>query len=243
MLTGSLNVTCNGANDGSINVVASGGTGVLQYSIDGFTYVLSNNFTGLGGGIYTVYVKDAHGCIVSNEVTITEPAALSILGTWTNVTCAGGNDGVINLTVFGGTGPFWFMWSNGETSEDIFHLAAGTYSVTVTDESGCDQIGSYTITQPTNPLIVNGTVTDASSSTTSDGDIDITINGGTGPYTFLWSNGTTTEDLHHVLPGLYTVIVTDNYGCATSSSFVIGFSTGVAGGNYDSLKVAKCLVI
>lgn len=230
MFTGVLDVTCNGANDGSINVSATGGTGVIQYSLDGQNYQLSGAFTGLAGGAYVVYVKDANGCISTTTLTVAEPSPLSVLATLAAVNCAGGNDGVINLMVSGGTGPYNYMWSNGETTEDIFHLAAGTYSVTVADENGCESQSSYTITQPASPLIVNGVVGNASGTTANDGSVDITVSGGDGPYSFSWSNGATTEDLNNVLPGVYVVIVTDAHGCSTSNTYVVGVTVGISNG-------------
>jgi hypothetical protein len=229
----SLNVSCHGAMDGGINVQASGGTGVLQYSIDGTTYTLSPNFTGLAGGAYTVYVKDANACVITQQVTVFEPTALTVVATLANVRCAGGDDGVINLFVSGGTGPYQYMWSNGETDEDIFHLPIGTYSVTVSDENGCAQVGVWTITSPSSALILNATVSDATGATVADGDIDLTVTGGNAPYTYSWSNGATTEDLHNVAPGLYVVIVTDVNGCATTMTYLVGFTTAVAGGMDD----------
>jgi hypothetical protein len=230
---GSLNVSCHGAMDGAINVQASGGTGVLQYSLDGLTYTLSSNFTGLSGGVYTVYVKDALGCVKTQTVTVLEPTALSVTASLAMVSCAGGDNGVVNLNVNGGTAPYGFMWSNGETDEDIFHLPSGTYHVTVSDENGCEETGSWTITEPASALILNATVADASGSTVADGHIDLTVTGGSAPYSYLWSNGATTEDLHNVLPGNYSVIVTDINGCATTMFYVVGFTTAVNGGLED----------
>jgi hypothetical protein len=230
VFTGSLDVSCFGAMDGSINVVASGGTGTLQYSINGAVFTTSPTFNGLAGGTYTVYVRDANGCLTTEEVVIDEPSELVVNASLSVVSCAGGDDGVVNLSVSGGTGPYFYMWSNGESTEDIFHLTAGTYSVTISDENGCDATASYTIAQASTPLIVNGTVNNASSGTSADGSIDLTPSGGSAPYSFNWSNGATTEDVNNLLPGLYTVIVTDIYGCSSSTSFLVGITTAIEGG-------------
>ncbi len=223
---GSLNVTCNGANDGTINVFAYGGTGTLQYSLNGTTYQLSNIFFGLSGGTYSVYVKDANGCVVVITAAVYQPATLAVASNLTDVTCSGGNNGVIDLSISGGTPQYYFDWSNGVYTEDNFNLTAGTYTVIVSDGYGCSNTLTYTIEEPAVPVIVNGTV--VNSSGTSNGSIDVTTTGGVGAYTFSWSNGATTEDITGLAPGVYTVIVTDANGCAASSTFVVASAVGIA---------------
>ncbi|MCX6297068.1 MAG: SprB repeat-containing protein, partial [Bacteroidetes bacterium] len=131
---GTLNVTCYGASNGTINVFAYGGTGTLQYSLNGTTYQASNVFTGLTGGNYSVFVKDANGCVKVITATVYQPAALAVTSSVTDVTCSGGNDGVIDLSITGGTPHYYFDWSNGIYTEDNFNLTAGTYTVIVSDE-------------------------------------------------------------------------------------------------------------
>lgn len=221
----SLNVTCHGASNGTITVLASGGTGALQYSLNGSTYQVSNTFTGLAGGVYMVYIKDASGCVATFVATVYEPSSLSISASVSNVTCAGGNDGVIDLSVNGGTPQYFYDWSNGPDTEDDFNLTVGTYTVVVSDANGCSVTMSYTVSEPAIPVIVNGTVTNVTG--TNNGAIDLTVNGGIGAYTFLWSNGATTEDITGLAPGVYSVVVTDGNGCAASSTFVVISTVGV----------------
>lgn len=220
----SLNVTCHGAHDGAINVTARGGTGILRYSLNGGTYQTSRTFSGLAGGAYTVYVKDANNCVIVIAAMVYEPAVLTSSASIGDVSCAGGNNGVIDLSVSGGTVPYSFSWSNEVTSEDNFYLSAGTYAVLVTDNNGCTTTSSYTITQPATPVIVNGTVV---TSTASNGQIDITVTGGVGGYSYTWSNGSHEQDLTNLDPGTYTVVVTDNNGCAASSTFVVDGFVGI----------------
>jgi PKD repeat protein len=225
---GTLNVSCYGGSDGSVISSAVGGTGTLQYSIDGINYQATGTFTGLSAANYTLYVKDANGCIITTLFTINEPNDLVIsLSTVTDVSCAGGNDGVVDITISGGTMPYTYAWSNGSTTEDIFNLSAGSFSVTVTDANGCTVNANFTVIEPSNPIIINGTVTDATGATTPDGDVDITVTGGTAPYTFSWSNGGTTEDITGLLPGVYVVIVTDANGCESTTSFTVNYNVGV----------------
>jgi len=233
MFTAEYHVSCNGANDGIIYVIASGGTGALQYSIDGINYQPGNNFVGLDGGTYTVLAKDANGCTEISLVVINEPTLLSMTSVESNVSCAGGDNGVIDLSISGGVPPYSFLWNDFTTTEDKFNLEAGNYSVTVTDFNGCETTRSFTITEPSDPLIVNGTISDATSSTATDGEIDITITGGSGPYEFLWSNGAVSEDISGVAAGVYTVSITDDNGCVTSGTFIVSVSVGI---NSDEIQ-------
>jgi hypothetical protein len=221
--TGILNVTCHGAANGELTVYASGGKPPYLYSL-GASYQSSNTFTGLFGASYTCYVKDANNCIVTKEVDVTEPAELLIFQTVSDVSCAGGNNGVIDLTITGGVMPYTFRWSNRSTSEDIFNLKAGNYSVVVKDGNGCEKTASFILTEPTNPIVINGVVVNTIGNT---GSIDITVTGGVQPYRFLWSNGQSSEDISGLTPGNYTVTVIDANNCAANSQFKVQNSTGV----------------
>ncbi len=222
-----LNVTCHGAKDGVISLFASGGTGAYSYSINGTTYQLSNTFTGLRGATYTGYVKDVNGCVKIVKVIVREPAALNIISTTGDVSCSGGNNGYISLTVNGGTSPDSFIWSNESTTQSIFDLGAGTYSVTVTDNNGCQDTATFSITQPAMPIVVNGVVNDASSSSSTDGGVLASVTGGVTPYTFSWSNGETTQNLTNAGVGTYTLTITDANGCISTLVFKIDVATGI----------------
>ena len=199
---------------------------VLQYSLNGTTYQNSNEFTDLSGGAYTIYVKDQNNCVITIPAFILEPEVFSVGGNISHVTCAGGNNGVIDLSVSGGTAGYDFSWSNGVTTEDNFNLTPGLYTVTATDAHGCSVIMGFTITEPAVPMIVNGTVTDVT--TINNGSIDITVTGGVGEYSYVWSNNATTEDISGVGIGIYTVVVTDDNGCSASSTFVVTSSAGIS---------------
>lgn len=232
-----LNIMCHGDNNGAIYAYATGGTGSIMYSLDNITYQSGGSFTNLVAGSYTVYAKDANGCIQTRSVILTEPPALVINNSVSNVVCSGGNDGAIDLSISGGTIPYFFNWSTGETTEDIFNLAAGSYSVTVTDANGCTSSLSLVITQSTNVLSVNGVIIDATSATSADGGVNLTATGGTGPYSYLWSNGQTGQNLSGVNPGVYSVIVTDANGCVTSNIFLVGNLSGIAAAPVDPATV------
>jgi hypothetical protein len=116
------------------------------------------------------------------------------------------------VSVTGGSTPYSYSWTNGETTQTAFSLPAGSYSVTVTDANGCSAIDDVTITEPSAILVVPG-VTDAGCNV-ADGAIDLTVSGGVSPYNFSWSNEETTEDISNLSPGNYDVTVTDFNGCS-----------------------------
>ncbi len=225
---GVLNVTCRNAEDGAIAVTAWGGTGALQYSLDGNNYQSSNVFSDLSGGGYIVRVKDANNCIELQNTLVVEPAQLNAVEAISNVSCAGGENGVIDLTVSGGTLPYSIIWSNSATTEDNFNLSEGNYTVYISDANGCLFSESYAVTEPANPIIINGVVADATDSIALNGAIDITVTGGTSPYSFTWSNGATTQDVNGLAAGNYSVTVEDANNCVTSNSFTVAGYTSVA---------------
>ncbi len=224
---GILNVTCHGGNNGSMLITAGGGVGTLLFSLDGVNYSTGNSFTGLSAGFYTVYVKDANNCVKTSAAQITEPPALVTNAMVYDVSCTGGSNGVIDFVVYGGVPPYLFQWSNGNNTEDIFNLTPGQYTILVTDANGCTVSSGYTITEPNNPIVVNGVVINASSATSSNGSIDITVSGGTLPYSFEWSNGAISEDINGLTPGSYLVTITDLNGCEVSAFYTVGVSAGV----------------
>lgn len=235
ILTSVLDVTCHQEGNGQINVAASGGVGTKTYSIDGTNYQPGNSFSGLDGGTYTIYAKDANGCVSSKSVTVIEPLELTVAANVTDVSCAGGSNGVIDLSVTGGVSPYTYEWSNFATTEDIFNLTAGSYSGIITDANGCSASGTFTISQPSLPLIVNGVIT--SSSEGDNGAIDITVTGGFAPYAYDWSNGAISQDISGLAPGNYSIEVSDIKGCVTTNSFIVDGTTGLTSINGVEVNV------
>ena len=214
-----VNIGCAGASTGSLTVSASGGTGT-------YSYVWSNNDTtatisNLAAGNYSVTVTDGNGCTATTNGSLTQaPALFSNFAAIDSVSCAGGNDGAIDLTVNGGTPPYSFNWSNSATTEDVINLTAGTYSVTISDNNVCTLTASATVFEPTT---ISSSITGTDNSCNGDmsGSVTFTISGGTPPYTFFWSSGATTQNLTSLPGGLYTVIATDDNGCQVTSSYTV----------------------
>ncbi|NNF01397.1 MAG: T9SS type A sorting domain-containing protein, partial [Bacteroidia bacterium] len=212
------NVDCNGNATGSADLTVTGGTTT-------YTYLWSNGVTtedqsGLTAGTYTVTVTDANLCTTTCSVTISEPAVLACSIAGTNVDCNGNATGSADLTVTGGTTAYTYLWSNGSTNEDQNGLAAGTYTVTVTDANLCTTTCSVTITEPA-VLSCSIAGTDVDCNGAATGAADLTVTGGTSAYTYLWSNGVTTEDQSGLTAGTYTVTVTDANLCTTTCSVII----------------------
>ena len=141
-------------------------------------------------------------------------------GVATNVSCNGGSNGTVDLTVTGGTAPYTFVWSNTTTTEDMVGLMAGTYDVTVTDANGCTATTSVTVTEPA-VLTVSITADTLPSCANNDGVVTATPTGGVAPYTYAWSNSATTASLAGLEAGTYSVTITDANGCTATGNITI----------------------
>lgn len=217
-------ISCNGSTDGSASATPVNGTAPFTYSwSNGGT---TASISGLSAGTYTVTITDANSCTASASGTVSEPTALSASATATDASCNGTTDGSVNLTVLGGTAPYTYNWSNGSSTEDISGLAAGTYSVTVTDANGCAAGAVATVNEPA-ALAASAAATDASCNGYTDGAVDLTVSGGTTPYSYSWSNGSTTEDISGLAAGSYNVTVTDANGCVANAAASVGQPAGI----------------
>jgi gliding motility-associated-like protein len=206
---------CYGGTSGTATATAGGGTSPYSYSWNTTPEQTTATATDLAAGTYTVTVTDANGCINYANVTITEPTEITITITQVNVLCAGGTDGAATADATEGTGPYTYSWDTSpvQTTATATGLSAGTYTVTVTDINGCINTETVQITEPV-ALILDATPTNASCPDTEDGEISLEISGGTAPYSVIWSDGITTQNRTGLLPGTYSVVVTDANGCA-----------------------------
>ena len=223
------NISCNGGSNGSINLTPAGGASPYTFNWGGG--ITTEDRTGLAAGTYTVIITDANGCTATVNATVTQPAtAVSGTTVVTNIACNGGSTGAINLTPAGGTSPYTFNWGGGITTEDRTGLAAGTYTVIITDANGCTATVNATVTQPATAVSGTTVVTNISCNGGSNGSINLTPAGGASPYTFNWGGGITTEDRTGLAAGTYTVIITDANGCtATVNATVTQPATAVSG--------------
>ncbi len=221
----STNANC-GSTNGTASATASGGTG-------GYTYLWSNgkttaNITGLSANAYTVTVTDANGCTSTHVANVLNSGAPTASIAPTNVSgCFGNSNGSATVNASGGTGTLTYSWNTTpvQNTPTAIGLAAGTYTATVTDATGCYVKVATTITQPA--AIANSlTPTDASSCSVNDGKVTSSISGGTPTYTYLWSNGKTTSSITGLGAGTYSLTVTDANGCTKVSSAVVNCTSG-----------------
>lgn len=229
----SVNTTC-GLSNGSINLTVTGGTPAYTYDWNVNALDGTEDPSALAAGTYTVTVSDVNTCTATASAIIAPSTGFTASTTQVNETCSTAN-GTISLTVTGGASPFTYDWSNipgTDNGQNQTGLAAGTYTVTVTDANNCTATTAATITNTAGPTTLNVTTTDATSCNGSNGTVDLQVFGGAIPYVYDWNNDGNPppdydpEDLTGLAPGTYIVTVTDNNGCTATTSATIGIGTG-----------------
>jgi hypothetical protein len=224
-LTGSVTATGEtavGANNGTASINPVGG--VAPYTYMWNNGAITSGITNLSPGEYCATVTDANGCTVSGCAVVTQfgCGATAAVISGKNVSCNGGNDGSAQITVTGFTDPLTFAWSNGGTGNTIGNLAAGVYSVTVTDANLCSTVQQITITEPPLLSVILLQVVNNECPGQSNGIISVDGNGGTPGYGFIWSNGSVNPTVANLAPGVYEVTLSDANNCTATSSFSIG---------------------
>tara|TARA_B100000683_G_scaffold63528_1_gene61966 strand:- start:2493 stop:9086 length:6594 start_codon:yes stop_codon:yes gene_type:complete len=218
------NVSCNGANDASIDLQWTGGTSPYQNWFDGST-TTDTIQSNLSAGTYIDSLVDANGCSYSQSITINEPSALSLNLIPTNLSCYNSCDGRILTQINGGVSSYTFSWSDGSSLDSNTNLCSGMYNVTVTDDNGCIISDSIFLTQPNDIIINIDSIFDVSIYNGNDGEIYITPSGGILNYSYYWTgpNGfnSTNEDITGLQSGTYTITVTDSTNCSSSYSIYV----------------------
>ncbi len=212
-------VSCSGGTNGSATASASGGLPPYAYSWlpSGGTNITATN---LSAGTYSVIVTDAHGCADTASVNITQPLPVSITITaTTNVSCNGGNNGGAGINVTGGTLPYKYSWvPSGGTNSSAGSLAAGTYTVIVTDANNCTGSTTLTISQP--PVLASSaSAIPVSCNGGNNGSASTIVTGGTPPYLYTWApNGGYSTSANNLTSGIYTITATDANNCIITST-------------------------
>lgn len=222
----SISASCFGGNNGSLDVSVMGG--VLPYSYAWNNGQITQDISSLTAGNYTLIVTDANNCTSTQTYSVNQPVSpLSLSNANTNILCFGGNNGVIDITPSGGTAGYTFQWSAGngiiipQTTEDLTNLTSGSYSVIATDANGCTASLSTVLSQPIQALQSAPQITHVNCFGGSNGMVIAGVTGGTSPYAYSWSNGTSLNTLNNVLAGNYTLSIVDANNCTATFNYVI----------------------
>ena len=220
------NNLCFGDCLGEIDITVTGGTVAVDYTYSwtgpgGFTST-DEDISNLCAGTYSVSIIDDNGCPISDTFEITEPdAPLALSGVPTNNSCFGDCLGEIDITVTGGTLDYTYSWTGPDgftsTDQNIASLCAGTYSVSIIDENGCETSDTFEIIEP-EALNISFASISGEALNCNTGQLSVLIEGGTAPYTYEWDNGSIDSNLFNLCAGDYTVIVTDYNGCSISQT-------------------------
>jgi gliding motility-associated-like protein len=213
--------TCFDTNTGTANVIVSGGTGDYTYLWNDNLQQISQEAVRLRAGNYTVMISDANNCQISSSITITEPEALIINPVPVDALCFGSADGTASIDMSGGTAPFSYAWSNGDTDATATGMGTGTYEVTVTDVNGCTADSDFFIGQPAGPVSVSALQTDRGCAGMMANAVVATAEGGTGTtYTYSWNDPA--QQTGAIATGLdslwYIVTAMDRNGCTGEDS-------------------------
>ncbi len=220
----------------STTLTATGGTSYLWNT--GHT-TSSINVSPATTTTYTVTVY-AGTCNSSTSIHINvyTPPTLNISSQ--NLTCNNSNNGSAIVNIIAGNPPYTYLWSNGQTSQQISNLATGVYSVTVTDGNGCTSTYQVTITQP-QPIIATYNITNVGCYGQSTGTITISPTGGTAPYNYLWSNGASTQTVTNLSSGAYAVTITDSNNCTHAvNNITVSQPANPLSVVVDSIRHASC---
>ncbi len=224
------NALCNSSATGTAKAIVTPPGNNYQYTWSANAAVgvqYGDSVSSLPAGTYSVTVTDTVTTMqYFASGVIAEPAAIIAITTSTNVSCNGNNDGAVASTVTGGIPPYTYLWSNNATTTNLTNLTAGSYSVSVSDANNCATSSFATVTEPA-PITISP-VTQNPSCNSTNGTIDLNIQGGTPPYSFMWSNGSTANALLGVAAGTYTVSVLDANGCNAFSNINLSNSSNLS---------------
>lgn len=203
-------VDCYGESSGEIDVTVNGG--VAPYNFLWNTGATTEDLDGVPAGDYSVLITDNIGSELELHTTIDQNRAISAIADIRSADC-GSSNGAIQLSVSGGIAPYGYKWSNDSINESISNLSSGIYTVEISDSIGCSNIFNYSVSEETT-LRASLSSSMLECHEEGQGKITATVSGGNGEYTYLWSNGDTTQTITELNSGSYSVTITDSLGCS-----------------------------
>lgn len=207
----STNVSCYGFSDGLASVTLTGAANPITYTwSNGATTQSVNN---LPPGFYTVNILDGNNCQAMLSVVISEPPALLANASATDISAPGANDGTASAAPTGGTPGYQYLWSNGSSNQTISGLEPGSYTVSITDATGCSNVQTVTVSDYGCSLQATITATNLNCNGSNNGTASVSLSGASDPTTFVWSNGATSQTVSGLAAGTYTLTVGDANGC------------------------------
>ncbi len=219
-----VNVNLSGSVTNASGGMWEGGTGTFSPSSTDLnaTYIPSANDISSGLVLLTLTTTSNGVCFASvDSSTITINPAPSVAASNNDISCFGSCDGNATVSATGGSGSYTYSWSSGGTASFETGLCAGTYTIAVSDANGCSITDSVIVTEPAQIMGSITSQTNASCTGVCDGEIEIAITGGTAPYQYSWTNGSTTNTASNLCAGIYTCTVTDADGCQESEPLTI----------------------
>jgi gliding motility-associated-like protein len=215
--------TCT--QSGSLLAQTTGGQTPFQFSLNNSAFQPTGSFLNLVPGAYSLRVRDGNGCERTQTINVPTPSPLAV-GTDSNPADCNQANGMAMASSSGGVAPITFVWSNGMSGAILQNIAAGTYTVTMTDANGCTGTNSITVLNAGNAPNL-GLESINTRCGAQNGAINANITGGTTPLTYLWSNGINTQNLENVAAGSYELTVTDAAGCTVSGNTLVAQSNAL----------------
>lgn len=217
-----MGTSCSYASDGIAQFSASNGAGSYVFEWNGNANS-TGFFDSLSVGNQILKVTDADGCSVVYHFVVPSPAPIQVTDSIIPVRCYGGSDGQAHISASGGvaTDDYLYQWDNGITTNNMTNVAAGSYILTVTDDNQCEAVTTITITEPSPISLLNSLMDSVSCARGNDGNIQTAFIGGTGSYSYEWSNGITTANNMQIAAGEYSLTITDANACKDTFGFTV----------------------
>lgn len=232
-------IKCFGDKNTQLSVKASGGAGGFTYKWNTTPVQTTLAAQNIGAGAYSVTITDANNCSIVADTTLTEPSKLDAsVSSYTDVRCKGEANGTATPSVIGGT-PFPvgikynYQWSDNQTTPVAIGLGVGLYTLTATDANGCQDTATIYISEPATFINAIARQTKLGCYNQNTGEATVDVTGGSGSYTYLWSNLQRTQTVANLANQAYFVTVTDVNGCQAMDTVDIV--------NYDSIKISVSL--